>query len=202
MYFFLLAFSMLGFLKRKKLVSVILGVVVLLPMVEPTLLYGLYTSNAEVFYLPSCFALGCLSALWKDKLEINLSILLGLIFIAYLLRGTVAHHMLFYIATFYFFMFISDRRHFPIPTLNVDISYGVYIYGFLIQQLVVFYFPESGYIFNIIVSLVICYPIAFLSCKLVEEPCIKLGRRFINYLNRKGLVNNSVAHANISLDSA
>lgn len=194
MYSFLLALSMLGFLNKKILASVVLGCVVVLPIVDPTLLFSMYTAQPEVFYLPSCFALGCLAALWKGKLEINLVMLLGLILITYLLKDTTAYHMIFYIATFYFFMFISDRRHFSFPTLNVDISYGVYIYGFLIQQLVVFYFPGTGYLFNTVVSLAVCYPVAYLSCKFVEEPSIKLGRHSIAYLKELGWVKNTVVH--------
>lgn len=199
MYAFLLVFSMVGLLKRKTLASVVFGFVIILPAIEPSWLFGMYTSSAEVYYLPSCFALGCLAALWKRSITIRVFPLLSLITLTFLLKMisdyhldiTSAYHLIFYVALFYFFMCASDRRVFNIPTLNIDISYGVYIYGFLIQQLVAFCFPSMGYLFNIIMTLAICYPVAYLSCKYVEEPAIRFGRQLVDYFKSKGLVRNT-----------
>lgn len=78
-------------------------------------------------------------------------------------------------------IYFSDRRVFNfLPDLKTDISYGVYIYGFVIQQLVVYFWPGEDYLFNTVVSVLIVYPIAFASCKLIEEPCIALGKSLVS----------------------
>lgn len=55
-----------------------------------------------------------------------------------------------------------------------DISYGLYLWGFVIQQCVVFYFGgKMDPLLNFIVSLSITVPIAYFSWKLIEEPALK-----------------------------
>ncbi|MCE7039372.1 acyltransferase [Dyadobacter sp. CY312] len=57
-----------------------------------------------------------------------------------------------------------------------DVSYGLYIYAFPIQQLVVMYFlPEMISVSKMFIySLLLTLPLGWLSWKLVEEPALKL----------------------------
>jgi peptidoglycan/LPS O-acetylase OafA/YrhL len=57
-----------------------------------------------------------------------------------------------------------------------DISYGLYIYAFPVQQLLVqFFWPQTISITEMFVySLLLTLPLGWLSWKLVEEPTLKL----------------------------
>lgn len=59
-----------------------------------------------------------------------------------------------------------------------DISYGVYIYGFLIQQLLMNYF-ELNSLFLMLLSLLITYFIFYLSWHLVEKKMLKYKKHHL-----------------------
>lgn len=70
---------------------------------------------------------------------------------------------------------------YKLPTFDVDrygdISYGVYIYAWPIQQLV--WRPGQSAVENIGLALLIVLPLAYLSWRLVEKPALKL-RKYIS----------------------
>ena len=62
--------------------------------------------------------------------------------------------------------------------LKNDISYGVYIYAFIVQQVLfqLFRYQMSPQL-NIVLTLVITIPLAFLSWKYIEAPTLKLKQQ-------------------------
>ena len=64
-----------------------------------------------------------------------------------------------------------------IPSKIGDISYGVYIYGFLVQQTLMNYYNFNPYILCIL-SLIITYILSYLSWHFVEKKCIKYKNLF------------------------
>ncbi len=67
---------------------------------------------------------------------------------------------------------IFKRIHLP-----GDYSYGVYIYGFIIQQLIAHYFPHTPPVKSIFMALPVVLLIAVLSWHLIELPAIKMGKK-------------------------
>jgi peptidoglycan/LPS O-acetylase OafA/YrhL len=70
------------------------------------------------------------------------------------------------------------------PFLNLDArfgdpSYGIYIYAWPVQQLLVTLFPGEGPYFNTVVASVIVVTLALASWHLVEKPCLGLKRRLL-----------------------
>ena len=59
-----------------------------------------------------------------------------------------------------------------------DFSYGVYIYGFPIQQMLVALQPGWGLHLNQGLTMCFALMIAAASWFLIEKPAIKMGRRF------------------------
>lgn len=56
-----------------------------------------------------------------------------------------------------------------------DLSYGMYLYAFPVQQLVLYCVPEGNY--PILTCALLTLPLAFLSWHLVEKPALRLKRR-------------------------
>jgi len=71
---------------------------------------------------------------------------------------------------------LTDYRRLAIIR-GADLSYGVYLYGFVIQQLFAFLFPQFRYWWA---SILVCVPCALLfaagSWNLIEKPALKLRR--------------------------
>ncbi len=59
-------------------------------------------------------------------------------------------------------------------SLKYDLSYGIYIYAFPIQQLTFTFSKNIGFIGDVIICMIITCALAFLSYVLVERPCLKL----------------------------
>ena len=79
---------------------------------------------------------------------------------------------------------LAPRPKFARIGSRFELSYGIYLYGFFFQQLVV-QFREAGgkswgFYTCLGISLVLTLIAAFLSCILVEKPCLALGRRLIS----------------------
>ena len=74
----------------------------------------------------------------------------------------------------YFLLSVGGSRRIRIGSTN-DISYGVYIYAFPVQQLLVVLGGQHlGYVGLFIASLALTVPLAWLSWKLVERPSLQL----------------------------
>ncbi|TDO19009.1 acyltransferase family protein [Pedobacter duraquae] len=61
---------------------------------------------------------------------------------------------------------------------NGDFSYGIYIYGWLVQQAIVQYFPKANHWSNFLFSAGIVLLIAFCSWHLVEKKFLKFKAKF------------------------
>jgi peptidoglycan/LPS O-acetylase OafA/YrhL len=78
------------------------------------------------------------------------------------------------------------------PFINLDkkigdISYGIYIYAFPLQQVVASLFPDFRPFENCIFSTVIVFPIAYLSWHYIEKPILNLKLTVTNLKNAKAL---------------
>jgi peptidoglycan/LPS O-acetylase OafA/YrhL len=63
-----------------------------------------------------------------------------------------------------------------------DFSYGIYIYGFPIQQMLVFLTRNETSVFHIqVLSFVIVLPLSVLSWHLVEKQMLKFKNKFSRY---------------------
>jgi peptidoglycan/LPS O-acetylase OafA/YrhL len=66
-----------------------------------------------------------------------------------------------------------------------DFSYGIYLYGWPIQQLVFLYFGSRLNIgATIIVSLILVFPFAFFSWFAIEKPCLSLKKKTLLRLKK------------------
>lgn len=58
---------------------------------------------------------------------------------------------------------------------NGDISYGLYLYAFPVQQLIVYFLKDSISVFGMIcLSFLFTIPFAYLSWHLIKKPTLKL----------------------------
>lgn len=173
-YLFLLAFFLMGSMKNRYIASSIAGLLVLSPIYYP--LFS--ATNHEIYYLPMMFSLGVLFAINKEYIYIDYRNLIGILLLVYLVKDldeelySFVLHISLAISVIYF----SSLKIVKKLKLNSDISYGIYIYAWPIQQILNLYFPEQNSFFNMIVATIFTMPLAYLSWTLVEKKSIAIGK--------------------------
>lgn len=79
-----------------------------------------------------------------------------------------------------FLYFLRDRLTWiRLPDLRTDISYGLYLYGWPVQKLLLWYWPSLGPWQLSLLALPIAGLLGYASWRLVEEPFMKLKRTTI-----------------------
>ena len=136
--------------------------------------------------LSPCFALGSMLALFKDRLEVGLGAVIGLILLFLIFRLSSYSFYFMYAAIFFTILYLAGHPILLKLKMRSDFSYGVYLWGFPVQQILQHTIPEQGTQFNQVVSLVITLVLGFASWHLVEKRGITLGQKLIERLNANG----------------
>ncbi|HHB2143021.1 TPA: acyltransferase family protein [Escherichia albertii] len=137
-------------------------------------------SRGEVRYLPAIFALGVLSAVNKDMININKETVSLMIILSAVLysQQSKLYVFSFYVSLMLALVYISSNAYFIKLKPKYDISYGIYLYGFPIQQIIYSLLGGSGYgIFaNQISSILLSILAGLCSWLLIEKRFISYGR--------------------------
>lgn len=142
-----------------------------------------FGKNLEAQVLLALFCIGGLLSLFHDSISINFSLLLSLWFLQYILRTLDSLHLLFYTALFITLIFIFTNSYIRKLYISDDISYGVYLYGFPVQQSLYYLDPDIGayrmFAFSVIISSVLGY----VSWRIVEKPALSFRDPFVKALD-------------------
>ncbi len=121
------------------------------------------------------FAAG--SFVWVNRHEIRLTIM-GVV-VVLLLAAALHHSEHFFVAYFvaltyltFYLAFVPDIPHIG----KRDLSYGVYLYGWPVQQCVQLSIPGTGAITNTLIASAVCLLLAYASWEWIERPCLNLKR--------------------------
>jgi peptidoglycan/LPS O-acetylase OafA/YrhL len=133
--------------------------------------------------LPLVFATGSLIYLYRDRIPLNLGIVAAMI-MAMMVAGLflpALYKPLLFTGTAYLMLFIAMAPGLSHPKLEPpgDISYGVYLYGWPIQQALQGLFPAISGWMMLIPALLITCAIAAVSWLLVEKPALQLKKRWM-----------------------
>jgi len=176
-YLYIAIFCGIGLFPFRFAANVVFTAIVLTAFLAPQYLPR-FAQNPEAVLLPAFFSLGALFAINKQLIKIDLQRVILLWIFVVLVNEPSAHRFLFYIAFFYTTIFLASLG-FVIKRLKLpfDASYGVYVYGFMIQQCVVSVLPNIGVHGNQFISLIVALPIGIASWFYIEKPAIAFGAR-------------------------
>lgn len=141
--------------------------------------YFLFYSSSYISHSITLYFIGGLVVLYKDKIFLNIKSLIVLLIVlaAFKLFGFINRSLLFNVFSVFFILYLSYNKSFMKLSLKNDFSYGVYLWGFLIQQIIQSIFPElNGIIFNLM-ALIIAISIASVSWFFLEKPCMEFAKR-------------------------
>ncbi|HSH73877.1 MAG TPA: acyltransferase [Methylophilaceae bacterium] len=143
-----------------------------------------FISVGEIARLTTGFFIGGSYYLYKDKINWcqRYSVISLIALIAFLLTPLLAHLGVFIFGGYLIFNFaINYKNKFynQIGSKN-DISYGVYLYAWPIQSLIIQYLPSISPVLLFSLSVLFSCLFAYLSWKLIEEPLMMFKMKMIN----------------------
>lgn len=176
-YFIVLFAFLTGSIKRYPAI-IILGLIVvdsLLP--EKFLFYWLPQTSPDFSALPFCFAFGSVMSIFKKHITFNVYSILAILMLKYFLGGSLITPLLNYTMLFFLIFLCASSQFARKLALPYDISYGVFLYGWPIQQTIAYLFPDWAHMQSLSVSLVLSFIAGYFSCILVERPAQKFGKQ-------------------------
>lgn len=145
--------------------------------VHSALLDGLQkNANAYTFYPVPFFAFGMGLYAMRRHVTVSWPVALLLVLAYLAAHKTAIGAPLLYLAIAYGALWVSATSRLHRFRPSHDLSYGVYLWGFVIQQTVARTFPHMDNLISLFVSVPFALAAAFLSFMLVERPFIRMAR--------------------------
>lgn len=175
-YLFVFLVAVIGCFKLpKSALAALLFVYVVAATIYPD--YLNFTSSATAKrHLFQCFVAGMIFAVLRDYIALRWDIAGALVIIAALSRGFPFFEAAYILAMVYGALVVAVWP--PIVRLKpkYDVSYGVYLYGWPVQQTVVHFAPSMTLWVHFIVAASISILLGLISWKLIEDRSIQWGK--------------------------
>lgn len=175
LYLWLALFGLLRLLPRLRFNLLCLGL-----LVFGIVKYGGQSLSPEKInwlYCTAYFLTGSLAWVNRDRVPLRWWLLVAVLALAALLRGSSYYYLGYFVALSYTTLFLAFVPKLP-QIRRTDLSYGLYLYGWPAQQLVQYYAPSTGPLMNTLWATLIAGTLAALSWHLVERPALRLKSRF------------------------
>ena len=176
-YAFVFFAGLAGILERKFLCAVLLVIAFVDPLLPQPIVSQWMPDNPQIRFLPQCFAFGAFLAVMKREIVIGPWTLAGLTGLYFAYARTAAGSELFHIALFAILLYLAGHPIFRQLRLPADPSYGTYVWGFVIQQILAELFPHLGLIFHFVTALILAISIGFISWYWIEHPALRRAHR-------------------------
>lgn len=175
-YITLLCLFCLGFYKKPLLLVFFAAAITFESVAKSKIVFFSIPSNPEVPMLAACFAFGSVLATYKNVISITPKTFIALWTLYILLMDNPYSMYLSYAAIFIAILYLSKTKSLLKIKLKADISYGIYLWGFPIQQIIAMHFLNKGVLFNQILSIFVCIVLGWASWHLVEKRFINFGK--------------------------
>lgn len=142
---------------------------------------------ADILKVKACgpFLLGALCFANRDSIPLDWKCLLGLYLMWFFFRTSDYKYYLFILFLLYSVIFVAGQTLICRIKLPGDFSYGVYLYGFLTQQLLAKYFPLVGSYRSLVFTWTISLLAGVISWYVVEMHCLRLARNLADRADRR-----------------
>lgn len=170
---------LIGILRKKFLFNILFIIsIVLIWFHQISIPYiGTNSTSLHVSFL---FFLGVFIYLNKEDIVVSPILLLIALLYASTTIGTSQFGIAYIFILITFFITVSFFSHFSKFDKFGDPSYGIYLYGWPIQNLMVYIFPEFNVYEIAIVSILICIGLGYISWHLIEK--FFISKRNILYM--------------------
>jgi peptidoglycan/LPS O-acetylase OafA/YrhL len=133
-------------------------------------------TRVTTLWAQAFFATGILAWVNRARIPLAWPLLVATIGIAAAMRGTTYYYIAYFVAMSYTTFYLAYVPKLP-QIRHHDISYGLYLYGWPAQQLVLHFVPGSGPLFNTFWATLLAGALAVLSWRFVERPALQWKKR-------------------------
>ena len=175
-YLLILIFGLCGLLKRK---LTVLLVFITLILCQHTHFFVMFIQTNEGVKQALFFFAGMVAYTYRSHLVINTKIsllLITLCIIVYFINFNVFIY-LFYGVLIYTVLAVACSALAKKIKLPGDYSYGIYVYGFLVQQIVAHFFPALTSCVSMAITIPLSILLGVISWYFIESPALKKGKR-------------------------
>jgi peptidoglycan/LPS O-acetylase OafA/YrhL len=180
-YVFLLGLFLIIRNRGKLFYNIIIGLIIFESFLPYKIIFNWLGSNPQINLLPAAFALGAFFAVNADDIIIDKFSVLGVCLIYFFFRSSVYANLFFNIACSVTALYISATSFFNQYRPKYDISFGVYLWGFVVQQTLFHYTGKMYTGWHCIISLMISIALAYITHLLIEKPGIEIGKTLNPY---------------------
>lgn len=168
---------LLGGFRFKGVAIVIFTSLIIDTIYHNQLIITWYANKSHIVtLLAPTFSFGCLLAVYKNYIKINVWIVLISFLLFFIFRHSTYIIYFFYLCIFLSILYISSLKFIVKIKFSADISYGVYLWAFPIQQIIISKLPQYGLLFNQIISMIIASILGLLSWYCIEKKSISIGK--------------------------
>lgn len=162
-----------GLLSRKRLALLTLPSLLALHVINAQTIASDRIHAITLLGIP--FAVGMLAWLWRNDVRLDAAWVLFSLLLAWVCLGSAISEPMLYATVAVSSLYFGSLREFRVkwPSRWGDISYGIYIYAFPVQQTVTA-FGARDPLLNILVALPATVILASLSWRFVESPALTL----------------------------
>ena len=179
MYMFVLALGSFGLLANATRFGWTLASLIVIALFVPSIAL---VQQPEFLELGAFFAFGAFCYVHRGAIPVSGYLVLTLAFLTLSLRGQPGYHLMLCAFTAYAALWFSYGPRLPSLEKYGDYSYGLYLYGFPVQQYVAYLQPELGPLRSLLLSFPLTLALAIPSWHFVEKPMLrfKSKREFAN----------------------
>ncbi len=135
--------------------------------------------------LPIAFGFGMLVALYADRIVIDYRITVGLFLLFFMLKQAAFFEIIFIFFYCVLAFYLATRKALFRFKPRLDLSYGIYLWGFFVQQCLFHYLGSIHIYVHIVLAIGISAALAYITHVLVEKPFIAIGKKLIKYTKDK-----------------
>lgn len=186
LYALLLGAGICGLFRFRLVATAVLVTVIAASLIWPDGINAIGLPNVNKGgQLPAFFAFGSLLALYKEQVQIDGRLCIGLAVLALTVRHGAALEFVLLPAFFITALWVMSLEIVKSIRLPGDFSYGVYVFGWPLQNTFANIFPKSGIHGNQMMTFACALLLAAISWFLIEKPCIALGQKIPDILRRR-----------------
>lgn len=172
MYLWVAILGVLGILARRRYATFLIGALLVAGWLAPD--YIPLVPFAGFLHICAMFALGTLAYLWREHIPVHGGFVVVLACACWATTGTWMQPILFALAELAFtFWFAYGLRWHGFNRFG-DYSYGIYLWGFPVEQTIAHQLPHIAPLTNAALSLPVAVMLGAVSWYLIEKPALTL----------------------------